>query len=289
MINIRIILVLIICHISVLPVFAEPNLPSYIQKLFDKYKVDYQRIRHSEYNLFVQSFDLDKKNPINQKQFYQIHFIHDLFTGVNATNYSKGGILEIPYFWHWVTPNPRHTITFLPQSTPLSKIKPSKGFLKYKTYADIDRVPSLYLADLVTEKPKYSHSLTGAFYTFGWCSEREMAFNTLLSIMGYESKVKQSGIHTWSEVLTKFVSNKGNYKYIISKVDNTYDTINWKKTPPGFNKMNWLRDFGHGAQVKWYNRKAHSKKQRQKVQNIFVGKNAIKRIDTQVANFVKSR
>ena len=66
-----------------------------------------------------------------------------------------------------------------------------EGYKKYKSAADADRRPYLYLKDLVSKKNKYYHPECSGFYTFGWCSEREMAFNCLLAIMGYKCKIKQ--------------------------------------------------------------------------------------------------
>ena len=37
--------------------------------------------------------------------------------------------------------------------------------------------------------------------TFGWCSEREMAFGALMAELGVSTKIKQEGIHVWSEML----------------------------------------------------------------------------------------
>ncbi|MBN1348103.1 hypothetical protein JXJ21_01705 [candidate division KSB1 bacterium] len=134
--------------------------------------------------------------------------MHDLFTGISAQNYVSGGILQIPYFWHWIDPNPRHEIVFSENSTKLIKLKPPDEFSKYKSYADIDRTPCLYLSDLLSDEPKYYHEQCSEFYTFGWCSEREMAFNTLVELFGYKSKIKQEEIHTWTAVLTKFKNTK---------------------------------------------------------------------------------
>lgn len=59
--------------------------------------------------------------------------------------------------------------------------------------------------------------------------------------------------------------------------------------PQGFNESIWFNDYGQGTQVKWYNKKAHSNIQIQKVKKIVVGEKTIKRIDAQVSNAIRLR
>ena len=154
--------------------------------------------------------------------------MHDLFTSQSATNGSKGEILNIPYMWHWVTPNPRHQISFTASKTLLQDMKPPIEFSKYNSYADIDRTPFLYLTDLVAESPKYYSESYGEFSTFGWCSEREMAFVFLFEMMGFDGKVMAEGNHSWSEFLITMNLNDKNSANFMVKVDNTFDTLNWE-------------------------------------------------------------
>jgi len=238
----------------------------------------YKELRVNEYTQFSQKYDLNSESIDSQNQYFKIYFLHDLFTGFSAQNYVSGGILKIPYFWHWVEPNPRHKIVFYGGSINLNKIKPPAEFDIYKSYADIDRTPSLYLDDLLTDSPKYYHEQCSEFYTFGWCSEREMAFNTLLEIMGFQSKIKQTGIHTWSEILLNFKGKDNGIKRIVFKVDNTFDTFEYELIDEAISIKEWREDIGQGSTIKWYNNKAHSPYEINKVKNIKVNEKASSRI-----------
>lgn len=269
-------------------VYSQETIGNYFQTLLNNYP-EYSKLRNSEYKLFCEKFSLNSESTKNQSQFYNIYFLHDLFTGSSAQNYMSGGILKIPYFWHWVNPNPRHDIKFTKDSTKLSKAKPPHEFLKYKSYADIDRTPSLYLGDLLSDEPKYYHEQCSSFYTFGWCSEREMAFNSLLAIIGFKVKIKQSGIHTWSEIYTKFETQNKDSMVIIFKVDNTFDIIEYKPLKKGMTFEKWQADIGQGAEIKWYNKKSHSRSELEKVKSLIVTEKASKRINKLIQIWLEQR
>ena len=154
-----------------------------------------------------------------------IEFFHQLPTGSGAADGARGGYLGIPYFWHWIEPNPRHEIIILPDSVLLSTLSPPASYERYQSFADIDRLPALYLGDLVSEVPKYSHPICGAFFSFGWCSEREMAYVVLMRALGYPGKVKQSGIHTRSALWCSFRHVEGHTVILEAHVDNTFDQV----------------------------------------------------------------
>ena len=143
----------------------------------------------------------------------------------------------------------------------------------------------MYLADLFSEKPKYKHKECGSFYSFGWCSEREIAFNTLLEIFGYRAKIKQSSIHTWSEILVKFKTANNKQIEIRFIVDNTFDIIRYETF--NANTVNWLKDIGNGSTIKWYNAKAHSQTEVSDVKNITVSDQTIKRIKKSVTDWLR--
>ena len=231
----------IIHAISILPAIASCSpcqcpMPDFFNQLYESHGSDYRKMKSDEYESLCQSQLLNLSDRINQENFYRIHFLHDLFTGAGASNFAAGGVLEIPYLWHWMEPNPRHSIVSLPDSVPLSTLKPPAEFSRYKTFADIDRVPSLYLGDLVSESPRYFHPDFGEFHTFGWCSEREMAFALLLSFRDYDGKIVQSEIHTWSELWIPFTGTDGSSMNLCAKVDNTFDSVTWAIIPKNTDK-----------------------------------------------------
>lgn len=180
-------------------------------------------------------------------------------------------------------PNLRYSIIYIPTSKYLIKVPPPAGFKLYKSYADADRRPRLYLSDLMSENPKFKHRLCGTFSTFGWCSEREMAFNTLLIALGYECKVFQKGIHVWSEVLVHLRSDGDKEIPVVIRVDNTFDSISYyvlKKTTG-----QWKNDFGKGSHVKWYNTVSRSEKELKTVRELAVPTQARKRIQNRILQF----
>lgn len=266
--------------------WAQANLPDYLQDLYSRSLPAYEKIKSHEYDKFCEEFSIDKKNKNNRKYYHQILFFHDLLTGSYCINFATGGMLEIPYLFHWIDPNPRHEITYMPDSVKLNTVKPPSDFSRYKTYADIDRVPALYLGDLFSGAPKYFHRSVGKFHTFGWCSEREMAYNTLLDIYGYKCKIKQEGIHTWSEVWIPFEKKDKTISNLKAYVDNSVDIVEWNKLPSNANKNQWRKDIGSGTQIKWYNRIAHSNSQKNKLNTINVSKDAIQWIENSVSSWL---
>ncbi len=263
------------------------KLPQFFSEL---YKHHYPEIRNTwqeAFNTFCERENLSKSSAENQKAFLELQFYHQLFTSDGVRNCSTGGILNIPYLWHWVTPNPRHEIEYLPKSKPLKEIKPGKEFSRYRSMADVDRVPSVFFKDLVTETPQYEHPSCGEFYTFGWCSEREMAFVQLLSNYGYRGKVVASGNHSWSAFLIFMENDTGEKIPFEISIDNTFDGIIRKRLPGKPNAKNWQSDFGKGKLPAWYNKMANSGKQRKSIQNINVSKAVMTRINALVETYWK--
>jgi hypothetical protein len=265
------------------------TVPQFFDGLFEEFQHGYKERRSEEYAAFSRRLGLAAANPGNQRTFHFLFFLHDLFTGRSAEDFSRGGMLRIPYFWHWVQPNPRHGILRNAGRERLDSLPPPKEFNKYRSFADIDRVPSLYLSDLVSPEPGYYHPDIGPFYTFGWCSEREMAFVLLLSLYDFHGKIKQTGVHVWSEFWLPFASEKGPSRVIVARIDNTFDEISWHPIGPNQLEKDWSHDLGDGAQVQWYNRIASSEAQRRKVRRTPVEKTAAGRIRNLVYVYPESR
>jgi len=108
-------------------------------------------IDNSNYETFCSDNKIPAEDTIIKQQFYTFEILHKLFTSKNASNGSHGEILNIPYFWHWINPNPRYEITLLSTNQKLNTIKSPAAFSKYKSYADIDRTPYLFLSELLSE------------------------------------------------------------------------------------------------------------------------------------------
>lgn len=225
-----------------------------------------------------QTKNIDINDSENIKTIFKLKILHKLFTSSGASNGAKGAILNIPYFWHWTNPNPRHQIKWVPTNQLLTDIKPNKTFSKYKSIADIDRTPYLFLADLVKDKPQYYHNKCDTFATFGWCSEREMAFVCLTELLGYRGKVVASGNHSWSEFIVKLKNNQGQMLDFCVTIDNTFGYFNIltiKKSAIG----EWNNYFGNAPLSKWYNDKAHSKEEQQNIKKCIVATQTATKIE----------
>jgi hypothetical protein len=175
----------------------------------------------------------------------------------------------------------------LPDSSLLTGRSPPAPYERYATCADIDRVPVLFLGDLVTETPQYAYPECGSFYTFGWCSEREMAFTALMTAWGFDAKIWQTGIHTMSEVWCEFNKLDGTMTVMAARVDNTFASVMWEILPATTTVADWLKDMGAGTETGWYNRQARSRGQIDALRNIPVGDEARARIQAQVRAVIR--
>jgi hypothetical protein len=228
------------------------------------------------YQALCKSLGVSDTDAANRDALLPLLFQHSLLTSTDAVDCRRGGGLGTVYLWHWIAPNPRHALRRLPDSTLLTKLPPPPGFAKYRSWADVDRLPSLYLGDLAAERARYAHPVCGEIRTFGWCSEREMAFGALLRAQGIKGKIKQGGIHVWSEALFQLIGTDGKPRTGVIAFDNTFDTVEgW---PLRGSRAAWARDFGDGAQVDWYNRVAASEAEIAKVKGIRVGPEAYRRM-----------
>jgi hypothetical protein len=261
-------------------------LPVFFNKLYNRNKPRIDFILADTITNGLNNAGARNVGTYSREKIVPVIFYHLLFASSNAVNCAKGGVLNIPYFWHWVSPNPRHELIYLPSSAPLKEVKAPAGFEKYRSYSDADRTPYLYLSNLVSDSPLFSHPQCGSFFTFGWCSEREMAFSNLLSQFGYKMKIRQEGIHVWSEALVDVEENCRAGKLIIM-VDNTFNIVRFSMLAKP--ESIWRLDFGHGTQVTWYNRKALSSDEMQKVRSIRVSEKASARISDLVEDWLKIR
>lgn len=264
------------------------SIPSFFEKLIVNHQNDFSKINKDEFVSFCEQYDVNPLDSLNSKKFYTIKILHDLFTSQTASNGSKGEILNIPYMWHWVSPNPRHEIAFKESKVLIKDTKAPKDFSKYASYTDIDRTPYLFLTDLMAESPKYYTDSFGEFSTFGWCSEREMAFVCLLEMMGFDGKVMAEGNHSWSEFLITMNLNDYNSANFMVKVDNTFDTINWETIEN--NKINeWRKNFENASQARWYNQQAHLQSVQLRLRNYVVPNSSMERIENEVVKYLKNK
>ena len=266
--------------------YSPSTIPAFIKALLKNHNKDYLGIDSVYYVSFCEKNNLVITDSTNIKKYYSIKILHDLFTSQAASNCSKGEILNIPYQWHWVSPNPRHTIRSTENGKLLTEIKPPAEFSKYKSCADIDRTPYLFLSDLFSAKPKYYSASCDTFPAFGWCSEREMAFVNLLEILNYTGKVVADGNHSWSEFIVPMKSIDGKQKKFSVAVDNTFNGLSW--TPIEDNKIEvWKKSFGDSPMANWYNQKAHNANDRKRVSEFVISKEVMDKVEINLVNYLK--
>jgi hypothetical protein len=224
----------------------------------------------------------------NLEKFFTINILHQLFTSQTASNCSTGEILNIPYQWHWIQPNPRYDIYFTSNKKLLKDTKPPKEFSKYNSYADIDRTPYLFLSDFVYPELKYYSLSCGTFSTFGWCSEREMAFVALTKLLGYQGKVIAEGNHSWSEFIIPLELNNGEFQNFRVSVDNTFNSIDWTQIESQ-EIPKWKEYLGDSNLARWYNQKAKSKTELRNIENHLVSNKSMLRIENKLVMYLNRK
>jgi hypothetical protein len=256
---------------------CQTKLPEFFKDLTKNY-IHYFSAEHSyKYLKFCKDYNIDDSDTNNFKKFYTILILHKLFTN---RKYELRNMINIPYIYNWITPNPRYKIKL--NNKYLKNIAPPKGFEKYKSYAEIDRTPYIFIKDMFST-PKYSlHKDT--FATFGWCSEREMAFISILKCMGFEqSKVSAIYGHAVSYCIVTMKNKNNEMVSIEMNIDNTFNTINYWKFEEDINQ--WKKDFGTYKLGYWYNKMVV--KDLFRVKKIIVSNESKKRIYKEINNFME--
>ena len=260
-------------------------LPDFFKEIVTTNLKRFQSIEEKEYKHFCLVNDISYGDSSNNDKYFTLSILHQLFTCQDATNCSKGEILNIPYQWHWIQPNPRNEIYFKSNTVLLKDTKPPKEFSKYNSFAEIDRTPYLFLSDLVSPDNQYYSSSCDTFSSFGWCSEREMAFVALTKFFNIEGKVVAEFNHSWSEFLIPFKLNTGKIQYFTAKVDNTFNSIQWSHI--GLSEISqWKKYFGNTEQRNWYNQKANSTLELSKISSHIVSHKAMTRINKAISKYI---
>lgn len=200
--------------------------------------------------------DIKQLTPVQLQNLKKLAVLHSLLSSETAKTGSVNPVWGIPYFWHYTNPNPRHSIILFSTGQKLNDVKSPAGFGKYPNLAQVDRSPELFWSDFASEKPRYRYKGLADFYTFGWCSEREMAFKSIANILGFNCTIVISGNH----VLSVVEIEKGSGKWI--RADHTFNAFYRCNKPP----------VPTSTLGKWYNSKASSKKVLAKVKSIRISK-----------------
>jgi hypothetical protein len=261
------------------------TIPLFFNAVIRNHLKDFYLIDSLEFNHFCLQNNISIADSSNILKYFTINILHEIFTSQTASNCSRGEILNIPYQWHWVVSNPRHEIYLIDSKELLKDINPPDEFSNYNSYADIDRTPYLFLSDLVNSELKYYSASCDTFSTFGWCSEREMAFVALTSLLSYKGKVVAEGNHSWSEFLIPLKLITGEIQNFRVNVDNTFNSVQWTKIKQQ-EISEWERYFGNTNLSDWYNRKAKSISELRNIQNHLVPNKSMSRIENEVVKFL---
>lgn len=193
----------------------------------------------TQYEAFITANNLDN-DSLNIHRYAQIVVLHELFT---ATDSANGSTLrgDAPYMWNnWDNPAANHRLIISRNDTLLVDIDSPTG--KYENFGFEERTPDIFLGDFFSET-KYSHPQYGEFSTFGWCSEREMAFSVLLEAYGIPAMVEAPGVHAWTYAIPEFNRN-GKLESFYVRIDNTYNQMEW----------GYESDYSSTKLQQWYNK-----------------------------------
>ena len=240
----------------------DPGIANYFSSLCNKYMDGFALRELKEWSEFCKQTDVDSKDLVTMRKFYTILIMHQLLTTVACSNGAAGNILNIPYFWHYCTPNPR------------DKILTNGQYRKWNSRAE--RVPHIFLGDLVATSVKYSYPGIEPFSTFGWCSEREMSYACMIRLMGYRCWVIAPSNHAWTEVQIPVRMLSGAIDTVLVRVDNTFNRLTYAKA--GFATHNNI-----------YSDSGLNMNEVAQVRALQVGKAARERIDKAVEDYLKSK
>ncbi len=263
------------------------SIPRYFKSIISEFGQNFYKKDSISYIDFCTVNNFLPSDTDNFHTYFTFQILHKLFTCRSASNCSKGKILDIPYFWHWIESNPRFDIRFTANGKFLKDTKPPIEFSNYKSYAEIDRTPYLFLSDLTYDFPKYFTSNCDTFSTFGWCSEREMAFVALLTLFNFEGYVDVLGNHSWSVFFTSMKNTANTLSYIRVIVDNTFDQIEFEIIKPT-DLDEFKKDLKYYQTSNWYNKMAHSKPQLIKINNQIVSQIAQERINSKILKYLSN-
>ncbi|MGB0864113.1 MAG: hypothetical protein ACPG19_11990 [Saprospiraceae bacterium] len=258
------------------------NAINFMDSLYQVHEKHFRPIHKNRFLALCKAQNINPKDSSNQSKIFPLLFYHELFTLKMSNNCARSQIFDIAYFWHWQTPNPRHSIQSVATNKQLNELPPLPEKSLYQTYGDMDRTPSVYLKDLFEQPNGYYAEGCDSFSTFGWCSETEMSFTLLMEQIGYTGNVELSegGNHSWSSFQMNLVLNDGSTKQFEIEVDNTYDRIRidfYKKRP----------DSKILKMEKWYDEQSRDANEIAIVKHIIVPKKTSIKIEGDIIRFLK--
>lgn len=219
----RWVIMLLLCLVS-LQGQAQLTASKFVDKLVSIEMELQETYLRNEFEIFTSAYADVEQNDYNYELFAKVIIIHQLFAS-NGPYDGDSFNGDIPYFMHYTDPNPRALISKAGQP------------INYNG----DRTPDMFLADFFSDT-KYIHPEYGEFSTFGWCSEREMAYSTMLNTLGFRTYIKAPGAHAWTNVQVVFDGYQGQI-YYGARVDNTFNSVSWSTWIEPVGYSNGLEQF----------------------------------------------
>jgi hypothetical protein len=100
------------------------SIPEYFAQIIDIYSDNFYQITQAEYESLCAEYQVLIASSNNKRNILTVIMLHELFTSKTASNFSRGDILNIPYLWHWISPNPRYEIRFTNDGSLLCDMSP---------------------------------------------------------------------------------------------------------------------------------------------------------------------
>ena len=73
------------------------NFEEYLIEVTENHQPSFKKKYYNEFKDFCNDNQLNQNDLVNQKQYFQLRILNDLFTSSSAKNNSVGEILSIPY------------------------------------------------------------------------------------------------------------------------------------------------------------------------------------------------
>ena len=112
-----------------------------------------------------------------------------------------------------------------------------------------------------------------------------MAFISLVSLLGYTGKVKAEHGHSWSELIIAAPMTDGTKQNFLVRVDNTFDSVFWEKISRA-DLRKWQQNMGDSSTQRWYNKKALSTTEQQKIKDFIVPSAVSKELEKDFVRYI---
>ena len=252
--------------------FAQIHFFRFVDSIFQRPEIrESSAIKLELLNAGYKESDNDSINAI----VYKLAFMHMLLTSNYAWDNDDFGGFKIPYFWNFTSSNPRDSILMISKGRRLKYLPPPAG-APSRSMATLERVPPIFWGDFLTDEPMYQWIDSSRFYTFGWCSEKEMAYKSWMALSGLSGTIAFRGNHVWMEVEVKGLP--GLFFYI----DNTFNRFEIKL----INEKTPIDPKDH--YLTWYNQNGSDKAILAKLKAMTVSPKRAKAIEQQIVSFFKS-